>query len=89
MKFLDAIDTKIANFMSGLQEKYDQILAQNESLRKENAELISLFCAHGIEYKPKYKEVKYSVYSPISFSATYVPLPCVVYGVADSLCVPP
>ena len=60
--------------MSDLQEKYAQILAQNESLRKENAELKSLLCAHGIEYKPKQKEVNDSVYSPISFPAVKLSL---------------
>lgn len=52
--------------MSDLQEKYAQILAQNESLRKENAELKSLLRSHGIEYKPKPTNVTDSIYSPIS-----------------------
>ena len=62
--------------MSDLQEKYAQILAQNESLRKENAELKSLLHSHGIEYKPRptniieYKprpsNVIDSIYSPVS-----------------------
>ena len=52
--------------MDELQEKYNQILAQNESLRKENAELKSLLCAHGIEYKPKPTNVTDSLFSPIS-----------------------
>lgn len=52
--------------MDELQEKYNQILAQNESLRKENAELKSLLCAHGIEYKPKPTNVIDSLFSPIS-----------------------
>ena len=52
--------------MPDLQEKYAQILAQNESLRKENAELKSLLCAHGIEYKPRHTNLIDSRYSPIS-----------------------
>ena len=52
--------------MSDLQEKYAQILAQNESLRKENAELKSLLRSHGIEYKPRHTNVIDSIYSPIS-----------------------
>lgn len=52
--------------MSDLQEKYAQILAQNESLRKENAELKSLLRSHGIEYEPKPTNVTDSIYSPIS-----------------------
>ena len=52
--------------MSDLQEKYAQILAQNESLRKENAELKSLLRTHGIEYKPRPTNVIDSIYSPVS-----------------------
>ena len=52
--------------MSDLQEKYAQILAQNESLRKENAELKSLLRSYGIEYKPKPTNVTDSLFSPIS-----------------------
>ena len=52
--------------MSDLQEKYAQILTQNEILRKENTELRSLLCAHGIEYKPRPTNVIDSIYSPIS-----------------------
>ena len=54
--------------MSDLQEKYAQILTQNEILRKENTELRSLLCAHGIEYKPRSENVIDSIYSPISLS---------------------
>ena len=39
--------------MDELQKKYNLLVAQNEILRKENAELRSLLCAHGIEYKPR------------------------------------
>ena len=62
--------------MDELQKKYNLLVAQNEILRKENAELRSLLCAHGIEYKPRptniieYKprpsNVIDSIYSPIS-----------------------
>ena len=52
--------------MDELQEKYNQLVAQNEVLRKENAELKSLLCAHGIEYKPRPTNVIDSIYSPIS-----------------------
>ena len=62
--------------MDELQKKYNLLAAQNEILRKENAELRSLLCAHGIEYKPRptniieYKprpsNVIDSIYSPIS-----------------------
>ena len=62
--------------MDELQKKYNLLVAQNEILRKENAELKSLLCAHGIEYKPRptniieYKprpsNVIASIYSPIS-----------------------
>ena len=62
--------------MDELQKKYNLLAAQNEILRKENAELRSLLCAHGIEYKPRptniieYKprpsNVIASIYSPIS-----------------------
>ena len=52
--------------MDELQEKYNQILAQNESLRKENAELKSLLRSYGIEYKPKPTNVTDSLFSPIS-----------------------
>ena len=55
--------------MDELQEKYNLLLAQNEVLRKENAELKSLLCAHGIEYKPKPTDVTDSVFSPISLPA--------------------
>ena len=55
--------------MDELQEKYNLLLAQNEVLRKENAELKSLLCAYGIEYKPKPTDVIDSVYSPISLPA--------------------
>ena len=53
--------------MDDLQEKYKQLIAQNELLRKENVELKSLLSIHGIEYKPEQKEVNDSVYSHISF----------------------
>ena len=49
--------------MSNLQEKYAQILAQNKSLRKENTELRSLLCAHGIEYKPRPTNVIESIFA--------------------------
>lgn len=62
--------------MDELRKKYNLLVAQNEILRKENAELRSLLCAHGIEYKPRptniieYKprpsNVIASIYSPIS-----------------------
>ena len=39
--------------MDELQKKYNLLVAQNEILRKENAELKSLLRAHGIEYKPR------------------------------------
>ncbi|MCF2635720.1 TOTE conflict system archaeo-eukaryotic primase domain-containing protein [Prevotellamassilia timonensis] len=39
--------------MDELRKKYNLLVAQNEILRKENAELRSLLCAHGIEYKPR------------------------------------
>ena len=62
--------------MDELQKKYNLLVAQNEILRKENAELKSLLCAHGIEYKPRptniieYKprpsNVIDSIYSPVS-----------------------
>ena len=62
--------------MDELQKKYNLLVAQNEILRKENAELRSLLCAHGIEYKPRptniieYKprpsNVIDSIYSPVS-----------------------
>ena len=62
--------------MDELQKKYNLLAAQNEILRKENAELRSLLCAHGIEnkprptniieYKPRPSNVIDSIYSPIS-----------------------
>ena len=52
--------------MDELQKKYNLLVAQNEILRKENTELKSLLCAHGIEYKPKPTNVIDSIYSPIS-----------------------
>ena len=62
--------------MDELQKKYNLLVAQNEILRKENAELRSLLCAHGIEnkprptniieYKPRPSNVIDSIYSPIS-----------------------
>lgn len=62
--------------MDELQKKYNLLVAQNEILRKENAELRSLLCAHGIEYKtrstniieykPRPSNVIASIYSPIS-----------------------
>ena len=52
--------------MDELQKKYNLLVAQNEILRKENAELRSLLCAHGIEYKPRPTNVIDSIYSPIS-----------------------
>ena len=62
--------------MDELQKKYNLLVTQNEILRKENTELRSLLCAHGIEYKPRptniieYKprpsNVIDSIYSPIS-----------------------
>ena len=62
--------------MDELQKKYNLLVAQNEILRKENAELKSLLRAHGIEYKPRptniieYKprpsNVIDSIYSPVS-----------------------
>ena len=39
--------------MDELQKKYNLLVAQNEILQKENTELRSLLCAHGIEYKPR------------------------------------
>src|SRR5574344_1698664 len=62
--------------MDELQKKYNILVAQNEILRKENAELRSLLCAHGIEYKtrstniieykPRPSNVIDSIYSPVS-----------------------
>ena len=62
--------------MDELRKKYNLLVAQNEILRKENAELRSLLCAHGIEYKirstntieykPRPTNVIDSIYSPIS-----------------------
>ena len=62
--------------MDELQKKCNLLVAQNEILRKENAELKSLLRAHGIEYKPRptniieYKprpsNVIDSIYSPVS-----------------------
>ena len=52
--------------MDELQKKYNLLVAQNEILRKENTELRSLLCAHGIEYKPRPTNVIDSIYSPIS-----------------------
>ncbi len=52
--------------MDELQKKYNLLVAQNEILRKENKELRSLLCAHGIEYKPRPTNVIDSIYSPIS-----------------------
>ena len=62
--------------MDELRKKYNLLVAQNDILRKENAELRSLLCAHGIEYKTRstniieYKSrpsnVIDSIYSPIS-----------------------
>ena len=53
--------------MDDFQNKYYLLLAQNEELRKENAELKTLLNTHGIEYNPKRKEVTNSVYSAVSF----------------------
>ena len=53
--------------MDDFQNKYYLLLAQNEELRKENAELKTLLNTHGIEYNPKHKEVTNSVYSAVSF----------------------
>ena len=52
--------------MDELQKKYNLLVTQNEILRKENAELKSLLCAHGIEYKPRSAKVIDSIYSPVS-----------------------
>ena len=52
--------------MDELQKKYNLLVTQNEILRKENTELRSLLCAHGIEYKPRSANVIDSIYSPIS-----------------------
>ena len=52
--------------MDELQKKYNLLVAQNEILRKENTELRSLLCAHGIEYKPRPTNVIDSIYSSIS-----------------------
>ena len=52
--------------MDELQKKYNLLVIQNEILRKENTELRSLLCAHGIEYKPRPTNVIDSIYSPIS-----------------------
>ena len=52
--------------MDELQKKYNLLVTQNEILRKENAELRSLLCAHGIEYKSRPTNVIDSIYSPIS-----------------------
>ena len=52
--------------MDELQKKYNLLVTQNEILRKENKELRSLLCAHGIEYKPRPTNVIDSIYSPIS-----------------------
>ena len=52
--------------MDELQKKYNLLVTQNEILRKENTELKSLLCAHGIEYKPRPTNVIDSIYSPIS-----------------------
>ena len=52
--------------MDELQKKYNLLVTQNEILRKENTELRSLLCAHGIEYKPRSTNVIDSIYSPIS-----------------------
>lgn len=53
--------------MEDIQEKYNHLLQQNEALRQENEELVSLLHAHGIEYKPKHAEEKDAVYSPFTF----------------------
>ena len=55
--------------MDELQKKYNLLVTQNEILRKENTELRSLLCAHGIEYKPRPTNVIDSIYSPISLPA--------------------
>ena len=52
--------------MDELQKKYNLLVAQNEILRKENTELRSLLCAHGIEYKPRPTNVIDSIYAPVS-----------------------
>ena len=62
--------------MDELRKKYNLLVAQNDILRKENAELRSLLCAHGIEYKtrstniieykPRPSNVIDSIYSPVS-----------------------
>ena len=52
--------------MDELRKKYNLLVAQNEILRQENAELRSLLCAHGIEYKPRPSNVIDSIYSPVS-----------------------
>lgn len=52
--------------MDELQKKYNLLVTQNEILRKENTELRSLLCAHGIEYKSRPTNVIDSIYSPIS-----------------------
>ncbi|MDY3890944.1 MAG: DEAD/DEAH box helicase family protein [Bacteroidaceae bacterium] len=52
--------------MDELQKKYNLLVTQNEILRKENTELKSLLCAHGIEYKPRPTNVIDSIYSPVS-----------------------
>lgn len=52
--------------MDELQKKYNLLVTQNEILRKENTELRSLLCAHGIEYKPRSANVIDSTYSPVS-----------------------
>ena len=52
--------------MDELQKKYNLLVTQNEILRKENTELRSLLCTHGIEYKPKPTNVTDSLFSSIS-----------------------
>ena len=52
--------------MDELQKKYNLLVTQNEILRKENTELRSLLCAHGIEYKPRPTNVIDSIYAPVS-----------------------
>jgi len=56
--------------MDNLQEQYDALLKEAESLRKENAEMKALLFEHGLSYEPHDKGKKGSIvslYSPIAF----------------------
>ena len=63
-------EVNITNYNSAIwmncKRNTTYLLHKTKSFAKENAELKSLLCAHGIEYKPRPAKVIDSIYSPVS-----------------------